>query len=151
MWKILSLKQKAIFVGIILVVLGGIIWFAYSKGASKTVIAPLVNDSPDNNTPGISDTEVNQIAQSLYDDMSGFNLLGHKTQPYESLLALSDTDFLRVYNKFNSSDYSGGKTLEEWVNDEYDITDPTGIYAFNQQYTALISSIKERFAKFNLK
>lgn len=136
-----STKQFLIIAGIVLVVFIIIgIWF-YRKGKKQTTIAPLPLDNPDaNNAYGVSFSELLQIADAMHKDMDGLNLLGHDVTPYEKYAALSDTDFVKVYNVYNEKyQKESGETLKEWIESES--------YAFDD----VTDSILARMGRLNLK
>lgn len=130
----LNPKQLLIIFAIVVVLMVIVgVWF-YVKGKRKTTIAPPPQDNPDgstNNVYGVSSAEIAVISDQLYQDMDGFNLTGHDSAPYEKLSALSDTDFVKVYNAFNTKYQKEGGTLKEWIEDES--------YAFDDVVEAILT------------
>ena len=114
------------------------IWF-YIKGKKKTTIATVPVDSPtgENNPNAVSTADITQLANELYNDMNGFNWSGHDVTPYQKLDSLSDTDFVNVYNTFNTL-HTGEGTLKQWMDSE--------TYVFND----VTDSILDRMARLNL-
>ncbi|MBS1645701.1 MAG: hypothetical protein JST67_00025 [Bacteroidetes bacterium] len=143
-----NIKTTLIISVVVILLLISISWYFYYKGSKKTVIAPLVQDNPSsqssqNNPAGISDTDVKQISSDIENEIHGYHVLGHDPTPYQRLLSLSDTDFVRVYNQWNT-DYqqSEGQTLAKMVAGEWVLYDPA--------WDALQTSMNERFSKLNL-
>ena len=140
----LTPKQIGIIAAIVVVIFIAIGIYFYLKGKKTTTIAPLPTDQPDPNQPnnanGVGAGMISQIADSLYNDMKGWNWLGHDATPYKQLDSLSDTDFVAVYNDFNTKHQSeSGETLVQWINGEQ--------YAFAD----VQNSIRDRFGRLNLK
>lgn len=146
----LTTKQILITIAVITVILIAVgLWF-YSKGKKQTTIKeppldnPILNDGTNgtgviNNPNSVSSSEITAISNDLFEDMSGFNWSGHNVEPYQRLSALSDTDFVNVYNVFNNAYQSqSGATLKQWIEAES--------YAFND----VTDSIKERMGRLNL-
>lgn len=125
---------------ITMIILG--IW-AYRKGKKQVTIAKLPLDNAvtgSNNPAGVSQAEIVAIADALYRDMDGWNLSGHKVEPYQKLNALSDTDFVNAYNTFNTLHQSEGDgTLKEWIESETFVFDD------------VVESIIARMGRLNLK
>lgn len=144
-----SVKTWAIIAVVVLLLLVGLAWYFYSAGASKTKITPLTQDNPGstsstNNPAGISDTDVKLLATQLYNELDSDHIFGHDETPYQSLLALSDTDFERVYNSFNTQyQTQAGETLAAYIQSEWGDWD-------DYQFGALQTSMEERFSKLNL-
>ena len=137
-----------LIVGLVaLLLIIGVALFFYFKGKKTTTQAPLLIDNPDgqptgqgNNVYGVSAGEISRISDALHNDMAGFNLFGHDVQPYQDLIALSDTDFGKVYNDFNTKyQPNSGSTLTGWINSES--------FAFND----VADSIRQRLGRLNLK
>lgn len=157
-----KIKTYLIIGAIALVLLVSLLIYAYHAGKKTTSIAPVVKDDPNapandptNNPAGVSDTDIKTLVEKLYKDMSGANVLGHDSQAYKDLLALSDTDFERVYNEFNSEyQKDSGQTFKGWINGEggYGLTDLLPWpFSGNADFRALKDSTNQRFAKLNLK
>lgn len=143
-------KKWLIVAGIILVLLiaFGIYW--YKRGKKTTSIAPIIKDNPgstaaDNNPAGVSDTDIKFLATNLHTDMSGSNFWGHNDDYFQHLLELSDTDFERVYNAFNTEyQAESGQTLIQWVDGEND-------FFGGGAFASLKQAILARGKKLNLK
>jgi hypothetical protein len=138
----LNEKKLLIIAAIVLVLMVVIGIYFYRRGKKQVTIAPIFNDTPNpgnNNTAGVSESEITQIAQQLFQDMDGFNILGHDIAPFQKLVSLSDTDFSKVYIAFNTMyQPQSGETLKQWIENES--------FAFND----VIDSIKLRFGRLNL-
>lgn len=147
--KVMEHKTQLIIAGVVLLLLIIAFIYVYRKGKSTTSIAPVVKDNPNSNDPennpaAASDTEIKRIANALHADMDGLTV-GHDSQPYQDLLMLSDTDFERVYNEFNTQyQESSGQTLLGWIDNEV-------INFWDISFDALRTSIDSRMAKLNLK
>lgn len=139
-----SNKTILIVIAIVVVFIVGIAFFYYRKGKKQVTIQkpPLDNpnsDSPENNPFAVSDAQITSIVDALHRDMDGLNWNGHDVQPYQDLNALSDSDFSRVYNVFNSKYQSdSGETLKQWIESES--------YVFDD----VTDSIKQRMGRLNL-
>jgi hypothetical protein len=148
----LTSKQILIIVAVVLVILVIVgIWF-YRKGKKQTTIAPYVNDTPGatgsgsttgtgtNNPAGVSVSQISMISQALFNEMDGFNVW-RDTKPFTDLMILSDTDFVKVYNKFNT-DYQaeGDGTLKQWIEDESGVG----------EFATIREAILQRMARLNL-
>jgi hypothetical protein len=114
----LTTKQLLIIAGVVLVIFIVIgVWF-YRKGKRKVTIQPPPLDDPGSGTvaSGVSNAEILSISGALHKDMDGFNYAGHDVEPYQRLNALSDTDFVKVYNVFNAAyQPDSGETLKQWI------------------------------------
>jgi hypothetical protein len=64
-------------------------------------------------TDSLSDEELAKIAEDLYKDMNGFNWTSRNLQPYSSLLRLTDVDFKKTIEMFNSSHSEGFRDMLE--------------------------------------
>jgi hypothetical protein len=116
-----SYKTTIIITIIVIVLIMIIAAYFYYQGKKTTTIAKVPVDNPDgtNNPSGVGDGVISQISGDLHSDMNGWNILGHNVTPYQQLVALSDTDFVRVYNLFNTNYEPASKeTLIGWINDE---------------------------------
>lgn len=144
------MDKKVYYIGSGALILGGLIYFAYRQGKKQTTQAQLPpNDNqtnPQTNTPsGASTAELTRIAGSLWDDMSGWNLTGHKPEAYAEALTLSDYDFVRLYNIWNSIYQSrNGETLTQMFDGE------TYIF-FGETGGSVYYAFKNRLNKLNLK
>jgi len=59
------------------------------------------------------------LSTELYDTMNGLDWTSSKEEAWGKLLNLPTNDMVvSVYNDFNSQ-YGGGETLTQWINDEY--------------------------------
>jgi len=140
-----STKQFLIIGAVILVVFIIIgIWF-YRKGKKQVTIAEVPFDSPfessnSNNPYSVSDSELVELSDRLYREMDGFGIW-RDADPYKDLIKLSDTDFVKVYNIFNTNHQSkSGETLKKWIENEYVIG----------ELASYIKSILDRMGRLNL-
>ena len=126
------MKKKQIIIVIIVavVLIAGATWFYY-KGKSKVTLQYLPGELPGNpgsgNANGASNDEIKSIANDLYTDMNGFNLMGHSYSPYYAANKLNDSDIVKLYNTFNTLyQKESAATLTQWLNSEsfYDGTAP---------------------------
>ena len=95
-----------------------------SKKNTTIVPVPLPNPvvssgSGSGSTVTIPGETIRAITLALFDDMDGFNYLGHNMKPYEDLLTGSDSLIVSVYNDFNTLYIGQNKgTLRDWIEDE---------------------------------
>jgi len=140
-------KKNLWYVGGALLLIFLVAIYFYYRGKSQITIAPLPIDDPAHpagNTGGASDSEISRIATDLHTDMSGAAWNGHDNEPWKNSLALSDTDFTKLYNFFNTKYQSEhDSTLTGWVNDEQAWTDFT--------WYELRNAVLKRLGKLNLK
>lgn len=148
--KVGEVKTRTIIIIaiIILIIVIAIAIYFYQKGKKTTTIAPVPIDRPGdtsggNNTAGASDGELKQLAVDLFTEMDGFNATRDYI-PYDRLLLLSDTDFVNVYNIFNTK-YQGssGETLVEWVAGEK--------YIWDDRFKTIKQNIASRAGRLGLK
>lgn len=139
-------KTILIVLAVLVVLIVGVAFYYYRKGKKQvTIQAPPLdnptggNGSQQNNPYGVSDSQILAIAGSLHKDMEGFNWNGHDIEPFQNLNALSDSDFVRVYNVFNSKyQAESEETLKQWIESETFVFDD------------VIDSILSRMARLNL-
>lgn len=119
----------AIVVLIILVALG---LYFYKQGSKKTTLQYLPGELPGNpssgNTVGASNDELKRLANAIYQDIDGYNILGHNNDPYNSAILLNDTDLIKLYNVYNALYQSeNNETLTQaLINEKFwenDVTD----------------------------
>ena len=118
--------------------------YFYSKGKKTTTIAPLPPDAAGVATAS-SSADVSKLSSDLYSDMKGISwLANHNEVPYQEALTLSDTDFVKLYNDYNTKYQSlDGRTLTAWIN----ACSAIPFTPFDTVKTAMIS----RLGKLNLK
>jgi hypothetical protein len=139
-------KKLLFIIGGTLVAIGGIAYYFYMQGKKQTTIAPL---PPDDSVPGpggqsgsVQQSVLTAIAAALYNDMKGLNLIGHDPVPYQDAVNLSDIDFVRLYNTFNTKyQQATGETLTGWFNNEeyliWGDEEQSVYYAFQQKLNKL--------------
>lgn len=136
-------KKHIIIAVAVLVALVALGFYFYHKGKKTVTIQALPEDLPGNPgsvNSGSSNDEIKIVAQSLYDDMKGFNYAGHNYEPYNKAITFSDTDIVKLYNTFNTLyQADSGETLTQWITNE------------NYYYSDIPDSLLKRFAKLNLK
>ena len=119
-----SKTKRNIIIGLIVLVILIILFiFFYFKGrkAGKEKGSVNITTPPVDNTGAVlaSEGEINMLVGKLYKDMDGGNFFGHNMEPWETLLALSDTDFVRTNNAFNNEyQVDTEQSFKEWVQDE---------------------------------
>lgn len=140
-----STKQLLIVIGVVLLIVIAVgIWF-YRKGKKQTTIAAPPADNAgggatNNNPAGVSNSEISMLADALYQEMDGVSLW-RNIDPYIDLMVLSDTDFVKVYNMFNTKHQAEGDgTLKEWIESE------SGIGEFATVQAAIVA----RMARLSL-
>lgn len=100
---------------------------------------------PSDTQPG-GGSLVGQIAAALHADMAGLNFgiwQDHDLEPYQQALALSNTQFVELYNVFGDNYFSEGGTLTQWLEDEIDM-------GADDAWIALKESMIQRLGSLNL-
>jgi len=125
--------------------LAALVYYAYLQGKKTTTIAPL----PENDVPAGQTGETNEnlaiLATQLHDEMSGFNWSGHDVAPYKNAILLSDIDFVRLYNIFNTKYQStSGETLTGWFNSET-------FFILGSADNSIYQTFSDNLSKLNLK
>ncbi len=134
----------AVFVLILIV---SIAFYFYHSGKKTTTLQAVPGDVPgshdaNNNPAGASNTDILELANELHQDMKGTNFFGHNNDLFSKLLTYSDTDFVRLYNAFNTLYQQEGQgTFIQWVKDETNVTG---------NFITLKDAILDRGAKLNL-
>lgn len=119
----MSKQQKTyLYIAIAVILIIGIVAAVfYFKGKKQVTLQYTPGELPGSTGTnyGASNDEIKTIAQSMYDDMNGLNLLGHNMDSYKRALVLNDADLIKLYNAFNIAYQSEGEgTLYEWIDDE---------------------------------
>lgn len=137
-------KNNLYLIGGGVLLIAGVIYYAYLQGKKTTTIAPLpTNDNPENG--GETTANLSVIATSLHDEMSGFNWSGHDIKPYKNAILLSDIDFVKMYNIFNTKYQSeSGETLTGWFNSET-------YFVSGSADNSIYQSFADKLSKLNLK
>jgi len=119
---------------VVLVLLIALGWYFYRQGKKQVTLQSLPGELPGNpqsgNFTGASNDEIKAIANDMYNDMKGFNGLGHNMAPYDRAVLLNDADIVKLYNTFNAMyQKDSGETLTEWISSEqfYNGTNPYNI------------------------
>lgn len=144
-------NQKIILWSIIIVIILLVIFsfYFYYRGKKQTTISKLPTDNPAAGNGGvqvsgaqISDNDVSLLADQLYDDITSIFQFRNNSL-YERLVALSDTDLVRIYNAYNTKYQSkNGETLLQALKNE--ITAWFGNAKYNME------AIINRLSKYNL-
>jgi len=137
-------KNLYIYGGGVLLI-AALVYYAYKQGKKQTTIAPLPeNDNPTGQT-GETNENLAILATQLYDEMSGFNWSGHDVEPYKKAVLLSDIDFVRLYNIFNTKYQStSGETLTGWFNSET-------FFVLGSADNSIYQTFSDNLSKLNLK
>lgn len=119
--------------GVVLVFLVLLGWYFYRQGKKTVTLQSLPGELPGDksggNVTGASNDEIKRIANGLYGDMNGLNLMGHTYDPYNAAVLLNDRDIVSLYNAFNTMyQADSGQTLTEWIgNDRYAYPETPGV------------------------
>lgn len=133
-------------IGLVIVILLIGIWFLGRRSAKRNFPDYPVpkNPSSDDDLTEEERREAEQLADKLYDQLSGWNFWYDK-DVYEEFLKTTDRVFIATYNIFNDKYYSKkNRTLREWMEKEYSTI---------LQYSLgkIMNTIYERFDKFEMK
>lgn len=142
-------RKKRITTIVIVVILAlsltvGILIFYAGKNKGKSqnninVSSPL---TPDGTAPVASDAEIRILGQKLHDDMDGTNFWGHDIGSWDSFLALSDSDVVKLNDFFNGKyQVQSKQTFKQWVTNEY---------AGSDDWSGLKPAILARLTKLNI-
>lgn len=145
----ISTKQVLIILAVLLVILAVTGFYFYKKGKKKVTAVPLPSDKPvvidgevQNNPFGLSRASIAELSEQLYSDMKGLTIL-RDNDLYSDWLRLSDTDFVDLYNIFNSKHQAdSGATLKEWLYGEVGV--------WGSDFNALKKDILTRMSRLNL-
>lgn len=149
--KNLTNKQKLIIAGVVLfiiLIIGIVIYRAGKKKGSINLSNPIIDAPNSSNTQGqqLSLTQIKELATQTKNDMSGGNLT-HDAVIWGNVLALSDTDFVRLYNEFNAEfQKDSGQTFAGWVTAE----SSNSWIPFSGSWTQTQKVLQQRFSKLNL-
>lgn len=100
------MKKNAVYIiaGSALVL--GVLYFVYKQGKKSPSIAPIPTDTGGSSGSGVSlpNGDLISLAGEIYRDCIGLDIFAaHDESIYQRALALSNTDFVRLYNIFNSA------------------------------------------------
>lgn len=130
--------------GIILI----LVFFFVGKALGKSTppdMVPLPNDPGAGGTGAtgqLPSAGITAITDSLYDDI--YSIWTRDSQPYIDLMALSDTDFVRVYNDWNARYYSKDQqTLKQAIDGEW-------LSATSFTFYNLKPQLMQRFSRLGL-
>lgn len=151
--KKISVKTKLWIIGItllLLLVFGIIIYRSGRKKGSINLSSPVIdnpNNPGGNTTPVTATADIMALTDLVHRDMEGVNL-EHDTDLWSNrVLTLSDTDFVRLYNEFNSKyQKDSGETFTQWIAGE------TAYYVplLGTQWGTIKDSLLTRLSKLNL-
>lgn len=117
------MNQRLIFYSIIAGLALILIFFFIGKSFGRSIppaMVPLPNDpgSGTGATGSLSDANIRLITDALHEDINSW--FTRDSAPYIDLMALSDTDFVRVYNDWNSRYFNDNKeTLKQAIEGEW--------------------------------
>lgn len=126
------------------------VWFYFQgkkKGGEDTTINLSSPLTPEGNAPSASDQEIKSLATELHDDMDGINYY-HNLAPWNKLATLSDSDFIRLNNEFNTQyQLESEETFKQWVENE-----STGAWGLggNVLFASAKKSTLARLKKLNI-
>lgn len=153
-------RQTLIAIGVVLfllLIVGLVVYFAgKSKGKLQSTINlsnPVIDNPYDQNNQGnvTSTAEVKQLSEAIYNDMNGSNVVNHDIDTWNRVLSLSDTDFIRVYNEFDTAHQKdSGQSLAQWVNNETAYT-LGNLFGTNFGWSNVKDIVLKRMARLNLK
>lgn len=117
-----NMKWILISMGVLLLLGIGIAVYFYFQGKKKGQSQTNLNISsplnPDGTAPAASESEINNLVTQLHGDMEGVNFT-HDETIWNNFLSLSDSDIIRVNNKFNAEyQLDSEESFVEWVEDE---------------------------------
>jgi len=137
-------KSLYIYGGGVLLI-AALVYYAYKQGKKQTTIAPLPKSDIPTGQTGETDENLSILATNLHDEMSGFNWNGHDVEPYKKAVLLSDIDFVRLYNIFNTKYQSAsGETLTGWFNSET-------FFVLGSADNSIYQTFSDNLSKLNLK
>lgn len=137
-------KKTVIIIIAVLVILIAIGIYIYRTGKKQVTLQYGPGELPGSNKPaqiGASNEEIKLIANDLYNDMKGLNLVGHDMTVYRRAVLLNDNDIINLYNAFNSlyqKEYN--QTLTQWLENE----------AFSSTFESAAGVLEARLKKLNL-
>lgn len=117
-----NMKWILIGLGVLLLLGIGIAVYFYFQGKKKGQSQANINVSsplnPDGTAPAASESEISNLVTQLHDDMEGINYT-HDETIWNNFLSLSDSDIIKVNNKFNAVyQLDSGESFVDWVDDE---------------------------------
>jgi hypothetical protein len=136
-------KNKGFVIGfaIILVLVIAVAIFYYRKGKKETknTNPNLLPDGSTGGTTGASNDEIKNLANEMFKDMNGWNILnGWNTSIYSRALLLNDADIIKLYNTFNA-----------YYQSKYDQSLTEFIYS-EQFKPSVMVLLEQRLRKLNL-
>lgn len=117
----MNLPRTWLYIGIAFIVLI-LVFFFIGKAYGKSLPPKPVTLPPDGSGSGqggaqLSEGAVQKLTDDLYEDIYSWGT--RNSEPYIALLALSNTDFVRVYNDWNARYYFKDKeTLKQAIGGE---------------------------------
>jgi hypothetical protein len=112
-------KQKFWIIGAILVVLLllGIYWWGKRTGSSSKFGTLPEEIKGNEDATGTELDKGASLAERLYNDMKGANVMGHDGALWDEFCIADDRTITVTYNTFNQK-YGGGETLYQWMDNE---------------------------------
>ena len=138
--KYISLNKKTIIIGsaVLVAVVLVIVVVSIVSNNRKVALVKMPKDTDwGRELTDVESEKVVRIADALYNDMSGWNIMGHNKYIYQEYNSVSDKVFVGVANYF-AEKYGKGDNLAKWIKDE----------AF--AWSSLTDSIINRLATFGI-
>ena len=103
-------KNKTFVIVLILAIIAIVTWYYfYTKGKSVPTTVVPVQDNPGstsstNNPAGLADSDIKLLVDNAHKDATSYwtSFVGHDASVYIPLSALSDTDFEKAYDIWNT-------------------------------------------------
>jgi hypothetical protein len=113
-------KKQIYIIASVIIFLVVLAYVFYRRGKKQVTLQSAPGELPGNpqsgNVSGASNDEIKRLANNFYEDMNGFNGLGHNYEPYTQALLLNDGDLVKLYNAFNTIyQKDSGQTLTQWI------------------------------------
>ncbi len=108
-------KGQMLTVGLFLLAIGGISFYAYSQGKKK----PTIKGTNVGGEESAGRAFLETLAQKIHEDVSGLTFV-NDVDIFQTALSLSDNDFTRLYNIYNTLYQSeSAETMTAAVSDEF--------------------------------
>lgn len=152
MEKLSNPKKLLIVAAVILLIvliIGIVIYRSGKKSGKAEGVINLSNPVTDNATgsssPSASTSEIKQLTEAVKQDLSGVNAFGHDIDLWSRVLTLSDTDFTRLYNEFNTKyQRDSGQSLKQWVDSDVDY-----FFQVGSKWGTIKQTVLAKMAKLN--
>ena len=137
---------------VIAIVLGLLAWYIYDKGKDSASVEQVPLPSDDPTVPGgvaitkAQAQQVRDLSNRLYAEITSFGIIND--QPFNTLLAMSDTLFVATYNDYAKLYFKDRKkTLKAEISGLWSLGTFGSVLAGN---TDLQNALLNRFSKLNL-